>query len=381
MDVGDGLMADVVLEGVAKKESGYPADLDLVGKGAPGTADSLASIVVDEGVKAPRDASGLFANLLELTFLDLSGLDSTDTTNMSGMFEGDGGLCDICLDGLNTKKVESMASMFNGCGALEMADLSSFDTSALTDIGEMFFDCYNLKTSYVSYEFDFSCVSREGNVFRLCYNLTGGMGTDQKTSLTNKDYARIDGGEQAPGFFTNGSERGYLTKIGDWEYYLNNAGGVTLTGYTGEEAGENTDIVIPGRMRVGNASCPVSLRRIGKGSRWSADNPNTGTPVAELTSIRMEKEVVATSDASNMFFGCAKVKQMDLSNLNTDNVENMDDMFCRCSALEELDLSSWSGWNVTSMDDTFYDCSSMKHLYLSGFRRGHLPHLSQPFWG
>lgn len=52
--------------------------------------DNLAveEIVVEEGVKAPKDSSGLFAGLSNLREIDATHLDTSEVTNMSNMFDG-----------------------------------------------------------------------------------------------------------------------------------------------------------------------------------------------------------------------------------------------------------------------------------------------------
>ena len=43
----------------------------------------------------------------------------------------------------------------------------------------------------------------------------------------------------------------------------------------------------------------------------------------------------------NICFGCEPLKELNLSNFNTDNVTNMPCMFLYCSSLKELNLSNY----------------------------------------
>ena len=45
----------------------------------------------------------------------------------------------------------------------------------------------------------------------------------------------------------------------------------------------------------------------------------------------------------------------------------MSGMFSRCSSLKELNLSNFNTNNVTNMRYMFYECSSLKELNLSNF--------------
>ena len=61
----------------------------------------------------------------------------------------------------------------------------------------------------------------------------------------------------------------------------------------------------------------------------------------------------------NMFKGCSSLKSLNLSNFNTENVIDMDGMFDGCSSLTSLDLSNFNTENVIDMNGMFYACSSL----------------------
>ena len=50
-----------------------------------------------------------------------------------------------------------------------------------------------------------------------------------------------------------------------------------------------------------------------------------------------------------MFSECLLLKELDLSNFNTNKVENMSGMFNMCLSLEKLDVSKFSTNNVKNM--------------------------------
>ena len=66
-----------------------------------------------------------------------------------------------------------------------------------------------------------------------------------------------------------------------------------------------------------------------------------------------------------MFCNCSSLKEINLSNFNTDNVTNMKAMFSKCSSLEEINLSSFNTNNVTNMINMFLNCSLLKEINLS----------------
>ena len=63
-----------------------------------------------------------------------------------------------------------------------------------------------------------------------------------------------------------------------------------------------------------------------------------------------------------MFSGCSSLKELDLSNFNTNNVEYMNHMFSRCSTLEKLNISNFNTKNVTDMNGMFFGCSKQLRM-------------------
>ena len=69
-----------------------------------------------------------------LTSLDLSNFNTGNVTNMSYMFEAQPCLESIILSSFNTENVTTMGHMFYGCVSITELDLSSFDTSSITNV-------------------------------------------------------------------------------------------------------------------------------------------------------------------------------------------------------------------------------------------------------
>jgi surface protein len=97
-----------------------------------------------------------------------------------------------------------VALMFGNCTALTSLDLSSFNTAKVTDMYGMFSYCSSLTTIYGN-NWDTEKVTDGGSVmFDNCTNLVGGAGSAYEFYHGNdKTYARIDGGPDAPGYFTD----------------------------------------------------------------------------------------------------------------------------------------------------------------------------------
>ena len=96
-----------------------------------------------------------------------------------------------------------MYCMFYDCGSLTSLDFSSWNTASVTDMSHMFLSCGRLVSIYVGNGWNTDNASSSGKMFELCKNLKGGQGTSYDSAHTDKAYARIDGGTDNPGYFTD----------------------------------------------------------------------------------------------------------------------------------------------------------------------------------
>ena len=81
------------------------------------------------------------------------------------------------------------------------------------------------------------------------------------------------------------------------------------------------------------------------------------------------------------FLGCDGLVKVDLSNVNTENVTQMDNMFSNCESLTSLDLSSFDTGNVMQMQYMFCFCKSLTSLDLSSFDTGYVTQMDNMFYG
>lgn len=167
---------------------------------------SLSSLNVSSFNTSKATAmGGMFIYCSSLKKLDVRNFNTGNVTKMSYMFCGCTGLTSLDLSNFNTSKVDDMYSMFMDSSNLTELDLSSFNTSKVNCIALMFGGCKALKTIYVSDKWSTASVEEGlGNfVFTECTKLVGGKGTKFDANHTGSEYARIDGGPDAPGYLTN----------------------------------------------------------------------------------------------------------------------------------------------------------------------------------
>ena len=85
------------------------------------------------------------------------------------------------------------------------------------------------------------------------------------------------------------------------------------------------------------------------------------------------------TDMTGMFAYANSLKKLDLSNFNTGKVTNMSTMFHSMSNLDELNISSFNTENVTNMSGMFYGTSKLASLELSNFDTSNVTDMSLMF--
>ena len=99
--------------------------------------------------------------------LDLSGWNTSNVYNMSGMFYNCEKLESLDLSGWDTHNVDTMRLMFYSCRNLKSIELSGWDTSKVVSMYGMFYQCYNLKSLDLS-GWDISNVEYMDRMFDEC---------------------------------------------------------------------------------------------------------------------------------------------------------------------------------------------------------------------
>ena len=161
--------------------------------------------VMEVGPFYEYDECPWLANQQPITevIFDASFADYTELTSTAYWFASLSTLNTITgIKNLKTDNVTDMTEMFSGCTNLTSLDLSRFNTSLVTDMMYMFAGCENLTTIYVGNGWNISNLKNGEGMFNGCFNLKGGAGTTFNQGNINETYARIDEGENYPGYLT-----------------------------------------------------------------------------------------------------------------------------------------------------------------------------------
>lgn len=143
----------------------------------------------------------MFCMCRDLENLDLSSFNTENVTSMEGMFSSCLWLQNFDLRNFNTKNVTNMRNMFSACRSVANLDLSNFNTENVTNMFGMFELCESL-TTIISRTFTQHDNLISERMFNFCRLLTGGNGTTYNQANITAVYARVDGENNLPGYFT-----------------------------------------------------------------------------------------------------------------------------------------------------------------------------------
>lgn len=109
-----------------------------------------------------------------------TGIDTSEVTDMSGMFQDCDDLYTISFGGFSTANVTDMCGLFSGCSDLHHVNLSGFNTEKVTDMSNMFNDCFDLTSLDLS-SFNTANVTTMAGMF----NIINHSGNEVKSQLEN----------------------------------------------------------------------------------------------------------------------------------------------------------------------------------------------------
>lgn len=339
--------------------------------------DTATSVRFEETVRPDGyvGAQYLFSGKSSLISVDVTGLDTSGTTNFYGVFSGCSSLETIeGLDTLDTRSAETMTSMFSGCQSLTSLDVSSFDTGNVTNMSSMFNLCQSLESLDVS-GFDTADVTSMGYMFYDCGQLTAlnvaGFDTGSVTDmgcmfggcvgLTSLDVSRFD-----------------TADVTDMSSMFGACQSLTALDVSSFDTGNVTNM-------YGMFDSCNSLTSLNVSDFDTADVTNMSMMFSSCESLTdLDVSGFATgsvTDMSSMFSGCSSIRALKVSEFDTGDVTDMSAMFNSCSSLEGLDLSGFKTENVTDMSWMFGNCWSLESLNISGLNTTNAADMSYMFYG
>ena len=305
---------------------------------------TIKKLSVENGVKASGSCTYLF-NSSVVEEVDLRGLKTSDTYDMSKMFYNCKNLKTLNINGFDTSKAKDMDNMFYNCKLLESLDVSSFNTSSVKDMSGMFSWCESLKSLDIS-GFDTSQVTDMSTMFYNCKSMeslnVGDMDTRSATNMGSMfssctSLASLD----VSGFNTS--------NVTNMRYMFNECSAIDsldVSGFSTSKV-ENMEYMF--------SKCKAEISGL---SNWDTSNVTNfkcifsdykGTNIDGLSGWN----VSGATNMSGMFYNCLAQSIGDLSNWNVSNVTSMANMFGLYSGTTVGNLSNWNVSNVTNLNSMF----------------------------
>ena len=304
-----------------------------------------------------------FRDCVNLYSIDLSEFDSSSVINMRAMFSKCRRLKEIKgLDKFNTSKATNMEGMFQFCEEIVYLNLCNFDISNVNNISYMFCGCIKLKEIKGLNKFNTTNVDNMEAMFQRCENLEY-LDLSFDTSNVNDMSYMFNGCIKL-------KEIKGLNKFNTKN--VDNMSAMFQCCENLEYLDLSFDTSKVYEMSYMFCKC-YKLKKI-KGL-----NKFKTMKVCNMNSMFKKCDSLENIDLSNfdtsnvenmflMFYGCHKLKDIiGLDKLNTSNVTNMNGMFQECENLEKLDLSNFDVSNVADMREMFSGCNNLKYLNIKKF--------------
>lgn len=236
----------------------------------------------------------------EISDLELNNLDTTDTTNMSFMFNGGCNFVSIDVSTWNTSNVMNMRSMFANCNKLTSIDIGNWNTANLVNTSSMFQGCTNLTSINIS-EWNTANLCNTVSMFQGCYNLTA---IDISNWSTNN-----------------------LTNVSRMFTQCNNLTIINISEWNTANLGDTFSMF---------QRCKL------------------------LTSIDISNwNVYNIKSTRSMFVDCSNLTNIDISNWNTYSLNNTISMFANCTNLTTINISNWDVGNIITANLMFQQCNNL----------------------
>ena len=103
---------------------------------------------------------------------------------------------------------------------------------------------------------------------------------------------------------------------------------------------------------------------------------------SSLTSLNLSNfDTSNVTDMGGMFDGCTGLNELDLTSFDTSKVINMKNMFDGCSSLTSLNLSNFDTSKVNDIERMFRDCTGLNELDLTSFDTSKVDYMDGMFYG
>ena len=330
---------------------------------------SITSVVIESGVIA-ETCFHMFSECTNLVSVDLSGLDTSQVTDMGCMFAECAALKTVNFQGVDASNVTSMHAMFWKCSSIKSVDLSGINAARVTDMYGLFQNCLSLESVDIS-SFTGSAITNAIYSFAgapLMSQVTLPAGLDL-TDNTQADFRTSPMGAHHDSRWVDTAGTVYGSNE---EMLWANIGRISgAETYTTTDAAPSPEWTQSGgcewKIDENGLLTVRPLPGYGKGALPDWQQDHFGAPwnerADEIISARFEQGVVAKTCLS-LFAYCKNLTSVDFSGLDLSGVTDMHNMFECCTSLISIDLSGWSFSPSVETYCMFESCTSLTNVTL-----------------
>jgi len=331
----------------------------------------------------------MFYGASSLTSLDLSSFDTSNVTNMWYMFSGTQSLTNLDLSHFDTSSVTNMSNMFLYAHGLTILDLSSFTTSNVTNMSNMFFNANSLTNLDLS-SFDTRNVVNTVNMFNRTTSLRSLNLGANFVSKGDTNLHPVPANDAYTGYWRNIGAGTASNPLGQFiltsHQLMSTFNGATMAGtFVWQPVLAEQPIVAQGTLGTGGASWTLlSNGTVLVGEGRVMPDFITVTPWRNyrnrITKIIFTGSVTAENTLAGLFATLGNLEIIEgLEKLDTSNATSMLEMFMGTGRLASLDLSNFDTNNVTNMGRMFSETHSLTSLNVSSFDTSNVMNMSSMF--
>ena len=315
----------------------------------------------------------MFGSCSKLTSIDVSGFNTANVTDMSGMFRSCDALTSLNISSFDTSKVTNMSNMFQNCSSLTSLNISSFNMAKVTSSTNML----NFGTS------------NKIQTLKTPYNNSSAIPITTGSTLYNEDTGAVVTSVPAntTKSLTYVNENPEKELPTDWKTQLNSSTYMTSTRST--VTGIRFESTVPtGFVQIGKLSTGLKVYANGNNIAFinkktiyaPADSSYLFANNASLTSISFTNfNTSKATTMARMFSGATGLTTIDVTSFNTSKVTSMTYMFNACTKLETIKIAGIDTSNVTTMASMFAHCTALSSLNLTGFNTAKVTNMSIMF--
>lgn len=275
-------------------------------------------------VKAPVNSNHLFQGCIA-TKMDLKGLDVSNVENASYMFQNCTKLINLDVSNWNTSNIQTLEGTFVYCSKLQDISLQNWNTSSVKNLTKTFHRCQSITEIHID-DWDVSNVKNFSSIFGYCLNLKNINLKKWNTKNAETFWAMFDGCNSLLSLDLTNFNTSKVKNMG-WmfseTYKLKEVKGL-----------ENLDV-----KAVNNVTFMFS--KIG------------------LEHINLPDFTKSNITSMTGMFRSVIVQTIDLTRIQLNNVQDLDNTFCRCPKLKTIYVQDDYIPKSVIAQGTFDGCTSL----------------------